>query len=83
MGSQNISSHLKTAYKTDNDLMASEKIDTEPVENSKLSLYKQMPTKFPKMHFGPFNARCLVMEAPRAILLKIEEYLQSAKVMFK
>lgn len=42
-----------------------------------------MPTKFPKMHFGPFNARCLVMEAPRAILLKIEEYLSRAKVIFK
>jgi hypothetical protein len=41
-------------------------------DTAKLSHFKEMPTKFPKMHFGPFNAQCLLMEAPRTILLKIE-----------
>lgn len=45
--------------------------------------YKEMPTKFPKMHFGPFNAQCLVMEAPRTILLRIVEHLNAQKVSFK
>ena len=35
------------------------------------------------MHFGPFNAQCLVMEAPRAILLRIVEHLTSQKMQFK
>lgn len=40
-------------------------------------------TKFPKMHFGPFNAQCLFMEAPRIIALKICDFLNKGKMVFK
>lgn len=35
------------------------------------------------MHFGPFNVRCLLMEAPRTILIKIMDHLSKLKITFK
>jgi hypothetical protein len=40
MMSENLNCHLKTGSNTNSSLMTYEKIGTEPVENSKLSIYK-------------------------------------------
>jgi hypothetical protein len=59
------------------------RLESEPQADSKMQAFKEVPTKFPKMHFGPFNARCLLMEPPRSIIQRVEEYLTSSKVAFK
>jgi|JI9StandDraft_2_1071091.scaffolds.fasta_scaffold358630_1 hypothetical protein len=55
--SENLNSYMKNSFNQGQEV----KKEPDLNETSKLSQFREVPTKFPKMHFGPFNARCLLM----------------------
>lgn len=63
-------------------IVKEEKTEMDSLEVSKINSFKENVMKFPKIHFGPFNSRCLFMEGARAILTRVGEYLRKSNTSF-